>query len=316
MYKKAGEGAGASIIAEGKARVFNPNSLRKALLTGILFARVACIVAADTDDVAQGRSDSSCPFLNYFSDWFMRVDQTRAEQPHWSPPVYTVSPNLQEVLRYDIMDQSLAGGRTLANFGSGKGVEFIPAEHIQFIVGIPPRETENTRPDKNGWGDESFLMKYRFLSANEQNGNYVLTGFLGLTVPNGSANYTTHHFVFAPTIAGGKGWGDFNLQGTAGVSVPDNQGGRNTLGTPLALNLTAQYKLVKIIWPEVEANYTYWPNGTREGINQLFITPGLVLGKIPLWNRLGIMVGVGCQIAVTDRPLYHRNLLLTARMPF
>jgi hypothetical protein len=312
---KAGEGVGASTIADRKARYFKTSKLRNAILAGVFLVRFA-FAAADTNDVAQGKPDAGYPLLNYFSDWFVRVDQTRAEQPHWSPPVATVSPNLQEVLRYDIMQESLAGGRTLANFGSGKGLEFIPSEHIQFIVGIPPWQTENTSPKKNGWGDESFLVKYRFLSANEENGNYVFTGFLGLTVPNGSANYTTHHFVFTPTLAGGKGWGDFNIQGTAGVSVPDNRAGRNTLGTPVALNVTAQYRVAKILCPEVEANYTYWPNGTHEGLNQLFITPGLVVGKMRLWDRVGIMVGVGCQIAVTDHPLYHRNLLLTARMPF
>ena len=126
------------------------------------------------------------------------MDATRAEQPRWFPPVFTVSPNLQEVFRYDITQQALAGGRTLTSYGSGKGVEFIPAERIQFIVGLPAWQTQNSTPAKNGWADESFLMKYRFAADNATNGNYVVTGFLGLAVPNGSDNYTTHHFVRLP----------------------------------------------------------------------------------------------------------------------
>lgn len=266
------------------------------------------------------RADDSPGFFtgvgDYFSHWFDRVDATLAEQPHWAPPVATTSPRLQQVLRYDIMWQNLKGGHELVNYGSGKGIEFIPAERIQFIVGLPPYESENTSPAKNGWGDQSFLMKYRFAAANEDEGNYILTGFMGVTVPNGSADYSTKHFVYSPTLAGGKGWGDFDVQGTIGTSIPDNGGVSKGAGTPLLANCILQYQVAKLLWPEVEANYTYWPNGTHEGLNQLFITPGLVVGKFPLYGRLQCMFGAGCQVAVTDQPLYHRNVIFTARFPF
>jgi len=66
----------------------------------------------------------------------------------------------------------------------------------------------------------------------------------------------------------------------------------------------------------VELNYTYWPNGDRHGNNQLFITPGLVVGRIPLWERLGLTVGFGWQIAVTRNPVYHNSAVLSVRLPF
>ena len=264
-----------------------------------------------------GNSLSALATVNdYFAHWFDRVDATLAEQPHWAPPVATTTPRLQEVLRYDIMWQGLKGGHELVNYGSGKGLEFIPSENIQLIVGIPPYETEDTKPRKNGWGDEMFLMKYRFAAANEENGNYIVTGFMGVTVPNGGLTYTTKHFVYSPTLAGGKGWGDFNIQGTIGANLPDNLGVRKGAGTPLLANVILQYRVAKVIWPEVEANYTYWPNGIHEGLNQLFITPAVVVGRFPLYGRVAIMLGVGCQIAVTDNPLYHRNVIFTARLPF
>src|SRR5579863_10003673 len=85
------------------------------------------------------RADEDAGFLgsieDYFAHWFDRVDATLAEQPHWAPPVGITSPRLQEVLRYDIMWQSLKGGHDLVNYGSGKGLEFIPSENIQFIIG-------------------------------------------------------------------------------------------------------------------------------------------------------------------------------------
>jgi hypothetical protein len=113
-------------------------------------------------------------------------------------------------------------------------------------------------------------MKYRLLAANEEEGNYVLTLFAGLTVPNGSENYSLLHYSFAPALAYGKGWGDFDIQGTIGTSIPDNGGGVATgAGTPFLLNEVFQYHVVKFLWPEVEANYSYYPNGKNEGLSQL-----------------------------------------------
>jgi hypothetical protein len=88
------------------------------------------------------------------------------------------------------------------------------------------------------------------------------------------------------------------------------------LGTPLLLNAVLQYRVAKVFWPEVEANYTHWSNGKNGGLDQLFITPGIALGKFSIWRRFGLMVAAGCQIAVTDRPLYRRNYILSARLPF
>ncbi len=298
------------------------NSDRTCLPFQIARVALKTIVAATltilliTPGHAENSSGVFAGINDYFANWFERADATMAEQPHWAPSIATTTPRLQELLRYDIMWQSPKGGHELVNYGSAKGLEFIPAENIQFIVGIPPYETENTSPRKEGWGDEMFLMKYRFAAANEENGNYILTGFMGVTVPNGGAAFSTKHFVYAPTLAGGKGWGDFNVQGSIGVTFPDNFGVRTGLGTPFLANCVLQYRVAKVFWPEVEANYTYWPNGTHEGLNQLYITPGVVVGRFPLYGRLACMLGVGCQIAVTDNPLYHRNVIFTARFPF
>jgi len=143
------------------------------------------------------------------------------------------------------------------------------------------------------------LFKYRAFSANEERGNYILSFFAGFTLPTGSKNNTTDHASFTPTIAFGKGWGDFDLQATLGASVPDNAVGN--LGTPILANAAFQYRLWQVFWPELEVNYTYWPNGERQGIHQVFITSGLVVGRIPIWQRMGLAVGAGFQIAVTER---------------
>ncbi len=77
----------------------------------------------------------------------------------------------------------------------------------------------------------------------------------------------------------------------------------HTLGTPLLTNLTFQYHLLELLWPEVEVNYTYWPNGAKRGKNQVFITPGVVLGRIRLYGRLTLTVGTGYQFQENSCPI-------------
>lgn len=253
---------------------------------------------------------------SYFGDWFARVSKTQAEQPHWITPLATVTPRLEEEFRYDQSWESLPGGNTRTIFGGGKGLEIIPAERIELIISVPAWQYQNSTPSKQGWADESFLLKYRLLSANEQQGNYILTAFMGFSVPTGSKAFTEDHYIVTPTIAFGKGWGDFDFQSTLGVSLPDNGSAPDGYGMPIAFNTAFQYRLMKRFWPEVEVNYTSWPNGEHEGLNQVLITPGLVIGRIPIEGRLGLTIGMGYQVAVTDNPRYYNNLVLSVRLPF
>jgi hypothetical protein len=252
----------------------------------------------------------------FIDDWFARVTATQAQQPHWVTPLATVTPRLEEEFRYDQFWQESAGGHQLTSYGGGKGLELIPAERIEIILGVPAWQTRNVPSGTQGWADETMLIKYRLLTANEENGNYILTAFMGFSFPTGSAHNTSDHYAFTPTIAGGMGWGDFDVQSTLGISIPDNGTASSGTGTPIAWNTALQYRVLKTIWPEVEVNYTYWPEGTHEGKNQVFITPGVVLGRFPVWSRVGFTIGLGYQLAVTERPLYKRNFILSARLPF
>jgi hypothetical protein len=252
---------------------------------------------------------------DFVSAWFERVTRVQSEQPAWMTPVFTTTPRLDEELHYDLSYQSSASGHLL-NYGNGRGLELIPYDNIQLNVGIPAYETHTIMPHRGGWSDESFLVKYRLMSANEQNGNYVVSAFMGLSVPSGSSAYTSHHFVYTPTIAGGKGWGDFDIQSTLGLAVPDDFGIRKGPGTPVLFNTSLQYKIGEVAWPDVEFNYTYWPNGVHEGKEQLFISPGVIFGRFHIWGRLRAVVGAGYQVAVTSHPLFHNNFNVTLRLPF
>jgi hypothetical protein len=277
---------------------------------------VTPVFADETDSTNQEDSSFVSPVKNYFVDWFDRASEAQSEQPHWVTPLVTVTPRLEQEFRYDQFWESVPGGHALDNYGGGKGLELIPFDPVELIIGVPAWETENTTPRKRGWADQTFLVKYRLLSANEENGNYILTAFMGLSVPNGSDDYSSHHFLFTPTVAFGKGWGRFDIQSTAGISIPDNGLVPDGSGTPLAVNTTFQYHLGKYLWPEVEANYTYWPNGEHDSKNQLFITPGLALGRFQIWKRLGVTLALGYEVAVTQQPLMRNNFILSGRIPF
>src|SRR5690348_14714063 len=67
----------------------------------------------------------SSPISDYFRNWFARVEQAQASQPHWMTPVVTVTPRLEQEVRYDQYWQHLGNGAEVNTFGSGKGLELI-----------------------------------------------------------------------------------------------------------------------------------------------------------------------------------------------
>jgi len=64
---------------------------------------------------------------------------------------------------------------------------------------------------------------------------------------------------------------------------------------------------MKVLWPELEVSWTYWIAGQRDGLNQVFLTPNLIIGRLPLADNLSLTVGFGYQFAVA--PSYRPNPL-------
>jgi len=250
----------------------------------------------------------------YFSGWFARVDKTKEEQPHWVTPLATTTPRLEEEYRYDQLWQPNAKGVTTDNYDGGKGLELIPFEKVEVIFNVPPYIDHNNPKVRNGWGDVAFLVKYRLLSANEEHGSYILTAFLGWSLPTGQFSNGAVHPVITPTIAYGKGFGNFDLQGTFGVGLPTAD--TSTLGRTIAWNNTFQYRIFRKFWPEVELNSTFFQDGKNDGRKQNFVTPGLVMGRFRLVGRVGFTVGAGYQIATTQFHTTNHNAILSIRFPF
>ncbi|MBZ5573972.1 MAG: hypothetical protein LAO09_19075 [Acidobacteriia bacterium] len=224
-----------------------------------------------------------------------------------------MTPRLVQQFRYDMGWQSISAF-TNANYGSGKGLELVPVDRVELSVSAPSYLT-HTKPGVNdGIGDMAFLFKYRAAAGNPENGNYVVTAMFAATVPTGAYTNGAKDALLTPTLAVGKGWGNFDLQSTAGVTVPT--GDVDLLGTPVVLNATAQYHCLKYFWPELEVNSTMWANGKNAGKKQVFLSPGLVVGKFHIWKRVGIAVGGGVQIAATQFHTYEHNWVTSARFPF
>jgi hypothetical protein len=63
-------------------------------------------------------------------------------------------------------------------------------------------------------------------------------------------------------------------------------------------------------------NSTFYHNGPSSGKEQIFLTPGVVFGKFPIWHRRGATVGTGVQIATTHFHAYNHGRILTMRSLF
>jgi hypothetical protein len=248
---------------------------------------------------------------NYFSEWFPRVTKTQAAQPHWITPLFTTTPRLEEEFRTDIVWTPTAGGDSL-NYGGGKGLELIPSYNTEIILGLPPYQVPPNAPA--GGGNIPITLKYRLAARNEEHGNYIVTAFLAGSIPAG--RFATKYGSITPTMAVGRGFGNFDFQSTLGWTLPT--GGRQVSGTPVAFNAALQYRILRKLWPELETNATFWPNGGTAlvGKKQVFLSPGLVAGRFHLWHRLGFTIGAGEQIAASRFNQFNHARTLSIRFPF
>jgi hypothetical protein len=264
-------------------------------------------------------------FEGFIANYQARVTATQNEQPHWITPLVTVTPRLEQELRTDFVHQYNPAARAVWNYGNSKGLEFIPERHIEILVNVPPF-FNRTNGESDGFGDLSFNSKYRIFARNEEHGNAIVTAFFAATVPTGKNGNGSCCAVVTPTLAMGKGFGNFNITSTAGGSLPvTNSKG---LGHTITWNNVVQYRLAKtgvarLFWPEFELNSSFYKGGSTDGDVAVFATPGLIIGRIPLTHdasgkpgRLGLTFGAGEQIAISHYHPDNHALVLTARLPF
>lgn len=273
---------------------------------------------------ANGQMPPSQPD-SFIRRWQARVTATQNLQPHWITPLVTVTPRLEQELRTDFVHYYNTSGYQIWNYNNGKGLELIPEKHTELLFNLPPF-FDRSNGEQDGFGDVTFLMKERIFSRNEESGNAIVTAFLGGSVPTGKSSNGSCCATVTPTLAVGKGWGNFDITSTAGGSLPvtNVQG----LGRSVIWNNVAQYRLARtgvarFFWPELEANTTFFMGGSNDGKTQSFATPGLILGRIPLKHdadgrpgRLGFTFGAGEEIAMTHFHTANHYTVLTFRIPF
>lgn len=281
----------------------------KILLTLLLFG----LFPYDAD--AQDNKDDDESFTER---WQMRATKTQAKQPKWSVPMLSPFPMLAQVYRSDFTRQITPAGKENWNLGTGKGFNLIPFANTQVDV-LTPGFVTHGDGTADGFGDVSFLGKYRFASANEQHGNYIASAALAVSFPTGSHKNGSSTAVLTPTLMGGKGFGRFALFTTLGGSLPTSNGQVN--GRILHSNTVAQYKFGKYFTPELELNSNRYFGGTRDGKTQTFLTPGVILGKFPIrpasaHSRMGLVGGIAFQTAVTSYHTYNHALVTSLRLAF
>ncbi len=198
------------------------------------------------------------------------------------------------------------------NFGNGKGLEIIPTRRIELLFNVPPYLQHNSTA-KDGFGDVTFNSKFRVFARNEEHGNAIFTIFVGASIPTGSRTNGARNATVTPTLAGGKGFGKFDVQSTVGATLPVRNGNGN--GRPIAWNTTVQFHQDPHWWPEIESNYIYNKGGDNDGKMSEYITPGIV-SRWKLHNRVGVTLGAGIQLATSSYHTYNHNVVMSARLPF
>jgi hypothetical protein len=256
---------------------------------------------------------------NFFAKWEARASATQAKQPSWPPPLISPYPMLIQVFRADFTRQIAPALTSTWNYGASRGLNLIPGFNSEVDVYYAPYIQHNTPKAKDGFGDVGFLYKYRILSKNEKDGNYMLSAQLTATIPTGSHSNGSPDSSVSPTLLAGKGFRKFNVISCLGGTLPTEE--TNKVGRSIAWNTAAQYHISKYVWPQLESNSTYFFAGKNDGKKQNFLTPGIVFSKFKLrpgeeTSRLGVAFGAGMQIATSQFHTYNHELAFTSRLVF
>jgi hypothetical protein len=287
-------------------------------------AAVLTITAAATGPVAaqEASGDNLSAFL---AGWDATATAARVQQPGWSSPIATTTGLLEQRFRFDVEDEHSSNGTGTTILDGGKGLDLIVSDSNEIQIALAPyefRSGTSTSPGHTGFGDWAFLrLEQRLASSPEDQDDYVLSAWLQIQAPIGIAAFTNGSWTFQPTLGFGKGWGPFDIQGTVAGVIPTQNVA--VLGRQFQSNTALQYHLGKIFWPELEVNWTYYPDGQRAGLNQIFLTPGLTIGRFHLSDATTFTTGLGYQIAMAPAyrakpltPAYGNAVLYSARVNF
>ena len=287
------------------------------------FILVAAILAVSSPALAQETPQDG--LSRFLADWNMTAEAARAEQPAWSSPIATTTGLLEQRFRFDIEDEHSGNGTATTILDGGKGLDLIVSDTNEIQIALAPYEFRSGTSQSlshAGFGDWAFLrLEQRLVSSPSDKDDYVVSAWLQVQAPVGIEAFTNGSWTFQPNLAFGKGFGPFDVQGTIAGVIPT----ANTavLGRQIQSNTALQYHFDKIFWPELEVNWTYYPDGQRAGLNQVFLTPGLTIGRFYLTDATTFTTGFGYQIALAPQyrakpltPAYGNAVLFSSRVNF
>ncbi len=256
----------------------------------------------------------------------------RATQPSWSTPLTTTTGLLERRFRFDFSQQHSGNGTNTSVIDLNKSLELIVADTTEIQIGPPPYDVRSGvagtgRTNKGaiqslaGFNDWPFFrVKQRLLSSPESEGDYVLSALFQIQAPSGIQRLTNNSWEYIPSLAGGKGWGNFDIQAVVSTPLPASH--RDIIGYQIQTNVAFQYRVQKLV-PELEVNWTYYATGQRGGLNQVFLTPGILFGRFKLTDTMYLTAGTGYQVAVSPdyrakplTPAYDHAWLFTTRVGF
>jgi Putative MetA-pathway of phenol degradation len=245
--------------------------------------------------------------------WLDRATITRSSQPHWVTPLITASANLEEAPIYDTARRITPNRTPVVMAGGPRGIQFVPIGKLQVTFGATPYMVHYDSPVHDGFGDTSFAFKYRMWSGNQRHGDYAVSVQLGASIPTGTYQNGQRSGTLTPNLLAEKAWGPFAIQTTFGVTLPTSD--TRQMGRTFLSNTAFQGHIARIFWPELEANFTDAHSGPANGDKQLFLTPGLLVGRFWLTRSMAITFGAGMQIAATQYHTYNHSLLFSVRLP-
>lgn len=289
-----------------------------------LFLPIAAAMMAHATD-ASAQEASSIAMSDFLSNWDATAEAARAQQPGWSSPIATTTGLLEQRFRFDVEDEHSGNGTAATILDGGKGLDLIVSDSNEIQIAMAPYEFRSgttKNPGRTGFGDWAFLrLEQRLTSSPEDKDDYVVSAWLQIQAPVGIDAFTNGSWTFQPTLAFGKGWGPIDIQGTLAGVIPTSD--VSVLGRQVQSNTALQYHFGGIFWPELEVNWTYYPDGQRAGLSQVFLTPGLTIGRFHLTNATTFTTGFGYQIAVAPQyrakpqtPSYGNAVLYSARVNF
>ena len=244
---------------------------------------------------------------------------TQTQQPHWATPLVTSSPRIEEDIRVDFVRQSLSGGQQSWNYGNTKGLQIVPFRRIELRFSPPPFLTHTNPKVEDGFGDVAFRAKVRLYASSEDHHNAIVTALLGASVPTGKSGNGSCCAILSPTLEAGKGFGKVDFITSLGGSLPVSNAAK--LGRQFVWNNAAQFHVTRFLWVETETNSMFYFGGSNDGKQQTYMTPGVIVSRIPLNGsggvvRLTLTLGVGEQIALTHFNTYNHSPIFSVRLRF